>query len=182
MDEKINLNILKNTAFYLFFEKFLIYSIVTILVFVFGATASIYFSDFTFLSRSGALITLVAIHMAYRDFSINISNLNPSEVVELFGKEKVLSFLLNSLAEKSITRIKNESGGYLSKSELEGRLLSMLQKLEESQIMSRDEYLEKRLKEILSLAGRELRLLELKLLGFGTLLWAFADLLNEIFY
>ena len=68
MSDKDTWKVDQDSPVFKFFLEFMTYIVAATLTLIIGFVAAIVFKDFTHLGRAGALVTLIAISMAYKDF------------------------------------------------------------------------------------------------------------------
>ncbi|WP_394181786.1 hypothetical protein [Marinomonas posidonica] len=167
----------ENSFAFNFFLQFIIYIICAVLTFLTGLIVSILCGDFTHLGRAGAVITLLAISMAYRDFYVDLRNMSFEEVVKFLGKEKLFEMWASSFIHKKKDRLEKIKPGFNEKDALE--FLDKMNSVDGLNKYGEDAFIKAWLKEMLDIWSKKLRGWEFKMLGLGTFLWAFSDLINN---
>jgi hypothetical protein len=157
---------------------FIFYVAAAILAFVIGIIISIVLKDFTHLARAGAVITIIAISMAYKDFCLNLKNLKLEEVAAVIGKEEIFNLWATSFVHKKRAHLEENHPGFDADRAL--GLIEEIKYLSAGEFDSKDDFLKGWLAEMFDIWSRKLREWEFKTLLAGTLLWAFSDLLNII--
>ena len=79
----------KDSPVFNFFIEFVAYIITAAVVLIVGFVVAILLKDFTHLGRAGAVVTLIAITMAYKDFYLDLRNMSFEETIKFIGKEKL---------------------------------------------------------------------------------------------
>lgn len=161
-----------------FFVEFIIYIVAATIVLIIGIVIAILFKDFTHLGRAGALITLIAISMAYRDFYLDLKNMSFEETIKFVGKEKLFEIWASGFVHKKRKELESIKPGFSEKDAL--TILENLQNYNGGKLdgLDKDGFIEAWLKEILAIWSKKLREWEFTMLKIGTLLWAFSDLMN----
>jgi len=173
-EKKLNLD----TPLINYLFEFIAYIILAVIVFILGISSSIYFEDFTHLGRSGALITLIAISMAYQDFHLDLKNMKFEDAVKTFSKDSLFEIWSTSFVKKKKNELETIKPGFSPADALE--VLDKLDDLSEEEL-NKDGYIKLWLEEMFNSWSKVLRDLEFKMLMVGTILWAFSDLINNIF-
>ncbi len=161
-----------------FFIEFITYIILAVIVFVIGLSFSIVFEDFTHLGRAGAIITLLAISMAYKDFYLDLKSMDFEDARKFVGKEKLFDIWASSFVHKKQYELKKIKPGFTKSEAL--NFLNNLGELSEGKL-NQDQFIKSWLQEMFNIWSRKLREWEFNMLKIGTILWAFADLLNTPF-
>ena len=173
-DKKINLK----TPLINYFFEFIVYIILAVIVFILGVSSSIYLSDFTHLGRAGALITLIAISMAYQDFHLDLKNMKFEDAVNTFSKDTLFELWSTSFVKKKKDELEQIKPGFSPADALE--VLNNFDDFTEDEL-NKDGYIKLWLEEMFDSWSKALRELEFKMLMIGTVLWAFSDLINNLF-
>ena len=165
----------KSPAFKLF-AGFMGYFIAVVVVLIVGIMAAILYKDFTHLGRAGAVITVIAITMAYKDFCLNLKNLAFDDAVKLLGKDEIYRLWAESFVSKYRDRLEEHYPDFSVENAM--GLIEEINFLSGGEYENKDQYLVKWLSELMNTISRKLRDWEFKLLLLGTFLWAFSDLIN----
>ncbi|GLR77128.1 hypothetical protein GCM10007855_40030 [Aliivibrio sifiae] len=158
--------------------SFMFYIVAVGAVLVAGVATAIVFKDFAHLGRAGAVITLIAISMAYKDFCLNLKNLSFNEAAKLFGKNELYKIWAESFVKKYRVRLKELYPKFSVKNAFE--LIEEINYISAGEFKTKEQYLAKWLEEMLNIWSRNLRVWEFRILFLGTLLWAFSDLINKL--
>ncbi|MEP1385723.1 MAG: hypothetical protein ABJK64_18235 [Paraglaciecola sp.] len=160
-----------------FYLEFLAYVIAAILVFALGVVASVVFSDFNHLARAGALITLIAISMAYKDFHLDLKNMSFEEASKFLGKDRLFESWSKSFVHKKREELEKIKPGF---NEVDA--LKVIDQIGEVtyEYLNKDEFIKDWLQEMFRLWSKDLRKLEFTIIKIGTILWAFSDLINSV--
>lgn len=147
-------------------------------VLVIGVVISIAAEDFTHLGRAGALLTLIAISMAYKDFYLDLKNMTFEETVKFVGKERLFEMWASGFVHKKKKELEGVKPGFTEKDALEW--LENIKHISDSdfEYLDKDEFIKAWLKELFLIWSRKLRGWEFTMLKIGTVLWAFSDLIN----
>jgi hypothetical protein len=173
-EKKLNLD----TPLITHISQFIAFIILAVIVFFLGLIISIYFSDFTHLGRSGAIITLIAISMAYQDFHLDIKNMKFEDAIKTFSNDSLFELWSKSFVSKNKAELDAIKPGYDAADALE--FLDQLCNLTEDKI-NNDDFIKAWLKQMFNSWSKTLRNIEFKILIIGTILWAFSDLINNLF-
>jgi len=178
MTDKNKWEINQGSPVFQFFLEFITYIVAAVLVFLIGFVTSIVFNDFTHLGRAGAVITLLAISMAYKDFYLDLKNMSFDETVKFLGKEKLFEIWAVSFIHKKKNELERIKPGFNEKDAME--FLENLKKQDNDKLsrLGKDGFIEAWLTEILGTWSKKLRGWEFTMLKIGTVLWAFSDLIN----
>ena len=159
-----------------FFLAFIAYIITAVIVFVAGLSSSIVFEDFTHLGRAGAMITIIAISMAYKDFHLNFKNMSFEEAAKFLGKEQLFEIWSKSFVHKKRDELQKIKPGFNEADAIE--FLNNLENISEDSL-NKDQFIKSWLEEMFDIWSKKLRGWEFNMLKIGTVLWAFSDLLNK---
>ncbi|RCW94625.1 hypothetical protein [Marinomonas foliarum] len=161
-----------------FFLEFIAYIIAAGLVLVVGFVVAIVFKDFTHLGRAGALVTLIAISMAYKDFYLDLRNMSFEETVKFIGKEKLFEIWASSFVHKKKAELEKIKPGFNEKDAIE--FLESLKNYNGAELegLDKEGFIKAWLKEMFDVWSKKLRGWEFMMLIIGTVLWAFSDLIN----
>lgn len=165
-----------DSPFFIFFFQFITYIIATIVVLIVGVFSALYFKDFVHLGRAGAVITLIAIGMAYKDFYLDLRNMSFDEMISLFGKEKIFEIWVHGFVHKKHKELEKLKPGFTKEDALD--LLNKI-KLDGYEKPDPDKFIQEWVKEMFAVWSKKLRAMEFRILQLGTLLWAFSDLINR---
>ncbi len=159
-----------------FFLEFIVYIFVAVVVFILGLAASMLFNDFTHLGRAGALITLIAISMAYRDFYLDLKSMSIDETIKFLGNEKLFQLWAVSFVHKKKKELEQLKPGFNEADAIE--FINSLKANGNSEL-DKDTFMTSWLTEMFDIWSRKLRKWEFTMLKIGTVLWAFSDLINK---
>lgn len=178
MSNKNELKIDQDSPVFTFIVEFIVYVIAAVLVLIVGIVVALVSKDFTHLGRAGALLTLIAISMAYKDFYLDLKNMSFEESVKFLGKESLFEIWASGFVHKKKKKLESIKPGFNEKDALE-----FLEKLKDIDVaglegLDKDTYLKAWLKELFGIWSRRIRRWEFTMLKIGTILWAFSDLLN----
>ena len=160
-----------------FFLDFISYIILAVITFIIGFATSVYFQDFTHLGRAGAIISLMAISMAYKDFYLDLKNMSFEDAVEFIGKDKLFEIWSSSFVHKKRDLLEIIKPNFSEADAL--KLLDNIKDGSKGEFEGKDEFLEAWLKEMFRIWSKKLRGWEFTMLKIGTVLWAFSDLINN---
>lgn len=168
----------KSSPVFNFFLEFIVYIIAAGFMLVIGFVIAIVFKDFTHLGRAGAVITLIAISMAYKDFHLDLRNMSFEETVQFLGKEKLFEIWASSFVHKKKNELERINPDFSEKDAIE--FLENLKDYEVCELegLDKDGFIKVWLKEMFDIWSKKLRGWEFTMLKIGTVLWAFSDLIN----
>ncbi|MBQ4860114.1 hypothetical protein J8L98_00225 [Pseudoalteromonas sp. MMG013] len=178
MSDKDTWKLDKDSPVFNFFIEFVAYIITAIVVLVVGFIAAILFKDFTHLGRAGAVVTLIAIAMAYKDFYLDLRNMSFEETIKFIGKEKLFEIWASGFVHKKKNELKSIKPGFSEKDALD--ILESLKNYKNGELAGLDKegFIKAWLKDMFNIWSKNLRGLEFTMLKIGTVLWAFSDLIN----
>lgn len=168
----------KDSPVFNFLIEFITYIIAAILVLVAGFVVAILFKDFAHLGRAGAVITLIAISMAYKDFYLDLRSMNLEETAKFLGKEKLFEIWASSFIRKKKDELESIKPGFSEKDALDFLDNLKAYKSGELEGLDKEGFIKAWLKELFNIWSKKLREWEFTMLKTGTALWAFSDLLN----
>jgi len=161
------------------FSEFITYFISATVVFIIGLIFSILLSDFTNLGRAGAIITLIAISMAYKDFYLDIKNMTYDESVKFIGEERLFKIWASGFVYKKKDELEKMKPGFSEIDALD--FIENIKEISNNEFNGKEDFIKQWLKEMLNTWSITLRIWEFRMLITGTILWAFSDLLNNLF-
>ena len=178
MSDKDTWKVDQDSPVFKFFLEFMTYIVAATLTLIIGLVAAIVFKDFTHLGRAGALVTLIAISMAYKDFYLDLRNMSFQETVKFLGNEKLFELWAVSFIHKKKKELESIKPGFDENDALE--FLENLKNQKEGRLagLDKEEFIEDWLKEMFEIWSKKLRGWEFLMLKLGTVLWAFSDLVN----
>lgn len=148
--------------------------ILTIACILAGLTLSIILKDFTNLARFGALISLIGLWMAYTEIKSSIRNMKDEKIKEYIHKDEFkranVEFIIEAVREKS-PEINEDKIKTLRE------LIENSPKIHESINNSHHDFSSISKDYLSNFSSKS----EFFIISIGTLLWAFADLLNKFF-
>lgn len=178
MSDKDTWKLDKDSPVFNFFIEFLAYIITAAVVLIVGFVVAILLKDFTHLGRAGAVVTLIAITMAYKDFYLDLRNMSFEETIKFIGKEKLFEIWASSLVHKKKNELESIKPGFNEKDAIE--ILESLKNYKDGELAGLDKegFIKAWLKEMFDIWSKNLRRWEFTMLKIGTMLWAFSDLIN----
>ncbi|MFI8622027.1 hypothetical protein ACIGBN_13820 [Marinomonas sp. NPDC078689] len=178
MSDKDTWKLDKDSPVFNFFIEFIAYIIAASLVLVIGFVVAVVFKDFTHLGRAGAVVTLIAISMAYKDFYLDLRNMSFEETVKFLGKEKLFEIWASGFVHKKKDELESIKPGFNEKDAIE--FLENLKDYESGELegLDKEGFIKAWLKEMFDIWSKKLRGWEFTMLKTGTVLWAFSDLIN----
>lgn len=168
----------KDSSVFIFFMEFVTYIITAVVVLVIGFLVAILLKDFTHLGRAGAVVTLIAITMAYKDFYLDLRNMSFEETIKFIGKEKLFEIWASSFVHKKKNELESIKPGFNEKDAIE--ILESLKNYRDGELAGLDKegFIKAWLKEMFDIWSKNLRGWEFTMLKIGTVLWAFSNLIN----